>query len=508
MIQEITLSVPAGYELPFLYSQMDAQMTADVLSLGASAQNQITSQAQKQQNQALQDKLREEAQQQQVPHIESLEKLLSEKSVVVENTQKQMKALEQQIQESTRLRFQQEEVHASRIRDEERRNREEILAEKERSIVNLKSQIEVLQKNLGALEASLRDNTRSVCDNLQNFKEAFLKTATNSQKRGEQGERLFGDILQRTFGSTNRGDIFEIQEVAKEGHQGDLKMRWQNQTILWEVKNQSNTVPRDEVTKFHRDMVENQDCDIGVLVSLHTGIVGHHKAGNLDMDEEQDGRPCLYLTNFLSHADPVGFLQAVKPLLEAFLEHRKASSVTNALDEESKAKRLQERFESQRAILIRLFQQHMEGMRDFKNLIANAQTKTEQIWRDLTTDVKKKESDLKHLQQTLLDMKTSMNEDVDMNQAEDTNALPSYVFKQTDLRLQNENQRQFIQDMLRLCEFDEDATIVKKDLKELFKGLGLSEDAVGKRLEEILLEEVWNKGKPAVKAIRKKVVPN
>ena len=84
-----------------------------------------------------------------------------------------------------------------------------------------------------------------------------------------------------------------MEEVGKEGHQGDLRMTWKNHRIMWEVKNYTRNVETKEVTKFLRDMSECKDVSLGVMVSLNSGIAGHTKAGNIDLEELQDGRICI-----------------------------------------------------------------------------------------------------------------------------------------------------------------------------------------------------------------------
>ena len=472
----IHLNVPEGFELPPLFQTITPADTARVLVLGSIAFETVQHEGQKSDHETLYNSLKKEAAKQYEPQIQQLQK---------------QNISSTELLNSLRIRLQTEEASRmdveKRIREEERRNREELLKEKESRIVALEHQV---HKSLHSVEQSLKDSSRSLTDGFQNFKEQIIKnTAAGSHKKGTQGEAIFTDYLQRIFGSVGMKEEFTLEDVGKEGHQGDVRMSWKSHKLLWEVKNYSRNVNSDEVKKFLRDMEENRDISLGVMVSLTTGITGHQKAGNIDLQELRDGRMCVYINCFLKNEDPSMVLEGLKPFLETFLEHKKSVPA----DMSDEAQHQLERFEYQRTILLRLLQNHQESTRKFKNTIANAKKKSDQIWIELTTEMREAEHQVKLLLETLLS-----------NSLEQMDDLPSYVFSSIDLNTFSDKERKFIEDTLSKFEFSEDYSISTKQIKEIYKELGYSEDTVNALRPRIFIDGVWEKGKKEVKCIRAK----
>jgi hypothetical protein len=175
--------------------------------------------------------------------------------------------------------------------------------------------------------------------------------------------------------------------------------------------------------------------------------------------------------------------------METFLNHRKPLTV----DESNEAKAQLERFELQHSILLRLIQNHQEATRKFKNTMANAKKRTDQIWIELTAEMREAENQVKLLVETLVS-----------NTTETSGQVPDYVFTNTDLNMYNEKERKFVEDTLDNFDFSEDYAIGTKQIKEIYKGLGYSEDVVNALRPRVFLEDVWEKGKKEVRYIRAK----
>lgn len=488
-LQEITLQVPGDYVLPSLYQTIDAKTTSLILTLGSQAYTIITKEGQKLRHETLFQQLQAQAATQYEPRLQEFQKQSEETS---------------QALVALKRRLLQEEEHRHdterRIREEERRNREELLAEKNSRIQSLEQQIKL---QMQGVEVSLKDSSRSLQESFQSFKEMMLKTSTGSKKKGEQGETIFQDIVQKAFGSVSRGEYFAIEDVGKEGHQGDLRMVWKGHKILIEVKNYERSVDDKEVKKFLRDMEEGREISLGILVSLNSGIVGHSKTGNTDIVELRDGRICIYMSHFLVNPDPVHFLQSFKPFIETFLGLREKQMEHG---EEVSAAELQvERFEIQRTIILKLLQNHQESTRKFKNTLMNAKKKQEQIWLELGVEMRESEHQVKLILETLLDVKGCTETVIEhTSSSSDKIILPSYVFRNTDIMTYNEKERKFLKDILSVMEFGDDYTCTKKELKDAMKTLGYTEDAVNKYCERYFLEDVWEKGKQKVKYLQRR----
>jgi len=482
MSVELTLSVEATFLLPTVYSTATPQQIGQMLTLGGLAFESIQSHGAKQEYDALYQTLEKEAAKQYEPKIQTLEKQLQQQSDL-------LTALKQRLitEEESRLDTE------KRVRQEERRNREDLLAEKDR-------RIEALEATTKSFEQALKESSRSLSDGFQNFKEQILKTNTGSSTKGKQGEIAMNDMILKAFGSVGMKEEFTLEDVGKEGHLGDLIMRWKGHKILWEVKNYSDTVKQKEVTKFHRDMEENRDIQLGIMVSLHTAIVGHHKTGHVDLEELRDGRKCIYIHTLMRHEDPVLVLQSLKPFMELFLEQVPEASCTQQQSEEHEAVRQLERFEAQRTILLRLLNNHQEFIRKFKNSIANAKKKSEQQWLELASDLREAEHQVKLLIETFLD-KSFTGKDKD---ATESSQLPNFVFTHTDLAMYGEKERQFIQDTLSIFEFDEDVIMNSKMVKDFYKELKYSEDQVNAMRPRVFVEGVWEKGSKEVRFFKRR----
>jgi len=485
-IQEITFQVPASYITPSLYQTLDAEGTAHVLTLGAQAYILMTKEGQKLRHETIFQQLQAQASSEYEPQLESLQKQVVKSNETV-NT------LKKHLQEEEERRRQVEK----QIREEERRNREELLQEKNSRIQSLEHQVKT---QFQTVEQTMKENSRTLQDSIQSFKESFLKTSSGSKKKGEQGEQLFQEIVQKAFGSVSCRERFVLESVGTEGHQGDLHMTWNGHKILMEVKNYTRSVDDKEVKKFLRDMEQGRDMSIGILVSLNTGIVGHSKTGSVDIEELRDGRFCIYISALFDQTDPVHFLQSLKPFMETFLllkEKQPESQQNQTSEAESKV----ERFELQRTMLLKLLQNHQENTRKFKNTIQNAKKKQEQIWTEIGVDMLRAEHDVKLLLETLLDVSGFHDQTVEVKEEF---ILPSFIFYKTDIIEYTEKDKKFLRDLSDHFIFEEDASCQKKDFRDMFKTLGYGETVLNSFCDRFFLESVWKGKKGIVHSIKKK----
>jgi hypothetical protein len=499
--KKISVLVPIDFQLPTVFHDSSPEINSSILELGGKAYMYIQNEGVRMENDKLFEKLKSDASKEYTDKLEHLEHLLEH----AKNTAiKQENDFQTTIQ-SLRSRLQMEQGAfqdlEKRVREEERRNRNDLLAEKDKQIGLLREQ---LQTSLRDVEKSLKESQRSFQDNLYSFKEQILKTNSTSKKKGEQGETVFEDILQRAFGSVSKDEVFDVKNVGREGHQGDICMIWRNHKIMWEVKNYERNVEQKEVSKFLRDMEEGQEFSLGVMVSMTSGIVGHAKAGNIDIQELRDGRICIYLSHFMTaNQDTVLYLQSLRPFFETLIEHRQNSA--HGGGEEMTVKDITERFENHRAVMIKLLKKHEESMRKFRNMIMNAKKKSEQIWLDLGVEMREAENSVKLLLDTMLEIPEELTENSAIAENGTENSairLPGYVFRHSDIQLYSAKDQKCIVQLLELLEFGEDFIMLKKDLKDALKERGIPEEASGRMLEQILREESWEKGKQRVKCMR------
>ena len=127
------------------------------------------------------------------------------------------------------------------------------------------------------------------------------KPSANAKVKGNEYEEIFRERLVAAFGLC---DGFRLDAKGNNGfgHEADFLMAVSKRTVVWEVKNYDKPVGTAEVDKFHRDMKENPQARIGVMVSRYTPIVGHTATGDRHI-EFIDGQMLLYLSRFEQMSD-------------------------------------------------------------------------------------------------------------------------------------------------------------------------------------------------------------
>jgi hypothetical protein len=94
---------------------------------------------------------------------------------------------------------------------------------------------------------------------------------------------------------------------------------------MWEVKNYDKPVPRSEVEKFQRDMLEcGADVSVGVMVSRATEITGRCGRGDREV-EFLEGKMLIYVSRFevVAGGEEVFALQGLLPLFQIWWEVRR-----------------------------------------------------------------------------------------------------------------------------------------------------------------------------------------
>jgi hypothetical protein len=125
---------------------------------------------------------------------------------------------------------------------------------------------------------------------LRNYEKTFV-----SSSRGKQGEEEFETIVSRCVSWP------PMMNMSKTSHGTDRHCKIRNCNTLFEIKNYSDDVPSKEVVKFERDMEENQDCPLGVFISLNTNIVGKKSGNFITMQWSPKTQLLLYINSFYSH---------------------------------------------------------------------------------------------------------------------------------------------------------------------------------------------------------------
>jgi hypothetical protein len=121
------------------------------------------------------------------------------------------------------------------------------------------------------------------------------KRAANVKIKGSDYEEEFGEKLRRSYGLC-RG--FKLKDTRLGmGHEMDFAMEMDGHAVMWELKNYGNVVPKAEVEKFLRDLKENPQAKIGVMISRGTDIYGKNGTGNLCTEFDND-KMMIYINRF------------------------------------------------------------------------------------------------------------------------------------------------------------------------------------------------------------------
>ena len=111
----------------------------------------------------------------------------------------------------------------------------------------------------------------------------------NSSKKGKVGEETFEAILKDKKG-------WKLIYQGNQGHAADYQMNLHGINIRFEVKNYTDVVKSKEVEKLRNDLRDHPETDVGVFVSLNTGITG---IPEIDLEWTPTNQLILYIPVFL-----------------------------------------------------------------------------------------------------------------------------------------------------------------------------------------------------------------
>lgn len=194
------------------------------------------------------------------------------------------------------------------------------LDEKERNIARGDATLATLK----AAQEAQAEELRALADLIRK------KPSASSSVKGKDYENAFRERLIATFGLGDRFSLTDSNRIGV-GHAGDSLMTWGEHTIMWEVKNYDRAVPTAEVEKFRRDVKENPQVRVGVMISRSTAITGKTASGDRTV-EFVEGKMLIYLSNFEAMSEDT--LPNLLLLFRVFWAHDHA----DAEEEEAEAK--------------------------------------------------------------------------------------------------------------------------------------------------------------------------
>ena len=327
------------------------------------------------------------------------------------------------------------------------------LDEKERSIQRAEKSLIILQ------EAYNRQ-----AEELHTLSDLIRKKPTvNVKNKGTEYEEIFRAKLVAAYEIDDR---FSLVDTARNGigHAGDYLMNYDDNTILWETKNYDKNVPSAEVEKFRRDVKENPQVRIGVMVSRYTPITGKTRSGNREI-EFMEGKMLIYLSEFESMSDDT--LPSLMLLFRLWWASERNSDTGESLE-----------------ATIRLIERLHTNAVKSKTEWRLHKSRLEETLRWMAEQVEDHEEKLKHAL-NLLQGDNTLHVDV-----------PEGVFRNCD---GDAKMLRDIQCILDFAEPDPDGYIIMNDLADyLAKCKGLSRDTARTHIRSALLDSMIEK-KPGQK---------
>ena len=225
-------------------------------------------------------------------HEDELEKIIQQNKKDLERKESQfqteLKGLERTLQnKETAFTKQISDLQASleKASASYEKIREQFLEEAERRVNQQKeSDNQIIHLLKSELELQRTENKT-----LKEKVESKITVQQNSTKRGKEGEEHFEQIVKQKMGWT-------LIYQGDKGHAADYQMNLYNINIRFEVKNYTDVVKSKEVEKLRTDMREHPETDVGIFVSLNTGITGF---GGISLEWTPTNQLVLYIPYFL-----------------------------------------------------------------------------------------------------------------------------------------------------------------------------------------------------------------
>lgn len=208
------------------------------------------------------------------------------------------KLLEQQKQHQKELsQFYQNQMNmANQVETQVKCQFDEKIVKLEQKNEDLQNKILLVQENNRNHYESKFQEYQNTIDVLNQKLEQRNSILSNSSKKGLEGEMRTLDTLNQMFPQA------EVYDTHKDTANGDFRIVLYGIQILYENKNFSNNVPKRDIEKFKRDVIES-DCHCGIMCAENGGIACKD---DLDMDLlGENKKPVIYVHQTNTNLDKV-----------------------------------------------------------------------------------------------------------------------------------------------------------------------------------------------------------
>jgi hypothetical protein len=193
---------------------------------------------------------------------------------------------------------------------------------------------------------------------LKEIQKMNAKTEVASIK-GKLGEKKLMEVLKEY----RPEDTFE--DVGQKGYKGDIIQNTGKYNIMHESKLYDTQMKKGQVTKFIKDLKNNEDIHAGIMTSFNTHITGKTNQNKSMHFEFQEGKPAFYLPNFSENTETIEFaMRMIVNLLDSNINMKEAEEmariiklINNSLQNVTK----------QEKALITFTKSHDKNMKDIKH---------------------------------------------------------------------------------------------------------------------------------------------
>jgi len=320
IMQQIQLQVTQPFVIPDVYRSGSVEEIEEALFIGASIQQSVRTRRSNDEVHAIETRHQKELQRIQTKYQDSIAALQDNlRLVTVEkdriyadysNGLAEARLLEKEVcsrdaEEKIRLLRKEHDILASRYEVLENRKREmealraqDIQEAVSRTEILMEKVVHAKQQQLERMELSYQKLSEVITkqsEEVVKLSNTLGKRGANVKTKGSDYEEEFGEKLKRNYGLC-RG--FQLKDTRLGmGHEMDFSMELEGHIVLWELKNYNNVVPKAEVEKFLRDVKENPQARIGVMISRYTDMYGKNQSGNL-MTEFDGENMMIYINRF------------------------------------------------------------------------------------------------------------------------------------------------------------------------------------------------------------------
>lgn len=451
---EITFRLPSEFKLPDFYEREEPEQVALALRLGAEAVEQlykktaaaIREETHEQTTKELEAEFheREEKREKEIQKLEESVRRLREQNSFLENMNSTMQ---------TSMIEKAEALAATRLKDKE--------------------------DQIASLNAMLRKSQDDLAMKMDRLGESVYKNTSNSSIKGKSGEFMVEEMLKLSLDC-------EVYKTSNEAYSGDhhiIRGKGKYKYIV-DAKNYSRMVSQAEVDKLHRDLRVNADAVGAIMISLNQGIVGHSRAGDIDIEFNEHGKPIVYIGNLQRREEVNVLFASLRPFFEVVerlsdLRHEEGGQVHEE----------HEKLQYRAHLVSTLLRNHMETVLKAKNTFTLNKKKLEAIYNDQYAYLLQMEGQVKNTLAVVLGDAEQTRHAIQ----DDTMPLPSSVFKKTNRTELSEKEAKFVDWMEKLFEFQDGSEVELKSFLEKAAADGFSEKDTRAMREKIFTEEAWPK---------------